>query len=820
MSNQGPDRRRHHGHIPDPSRRAQQSAAAGPPWEIGDYPDAAAWPGATGYQDPAAYQDPAPYPGERSYQDRYQAADASQDRGGASRYVTRQRATYRDGGSGDGQTYPGGTDGRRTGYPDPAPLPGSGYPEPGYRNTGYAEPHPSGPQPLEPHPSGPQPRGPHPSGPQPSAQGYRQPGARSYQGDPSYRDPGVFAGAGGPARGYAGYPDTGPYQEPAGFQAPVAEPFPYQEPAAFQAPVADPFPDQNGFPGQAPAQTTAYQPAEEHPSLPGVKLADLAAPDPTAYQGLEGYLRGTGPGGGAVAGGWRRGRGILTGIATGLLAGGVAIGVAILAAAFVRPQASPVIAIGDALLGRASARVFGPSDKLILLAAIYAVIAVLAMAIGLLARRRLAGGVTGMAALGAFGAFVALTRPESHATDVIPSLTGGAAGVAALVLLVRAGSPQVILAAAVQRGRGGYRRAAEPEVVGTNRRNFLLAGATAAGAAVVAGVAGKVLGKQALSTGGSGNAVAIPAPLQKAPPLQPGAELTVPGISPFYTPNASFYRVDTALVVPQLTTASWQLRIHGMVEKTITINYDDLIKRPQIQRDITIVCVSESVGGGYIGNARWQGTLLAPLLREAGVHPGATQIVMRDVQGMAIGVSTQAVMDGRDAMLAVSMNGEPLPAEHGFPVRVVIPGLYGYVSACKWVVDMELTTYPAYSAYWVKRGWSEQAEVKTESRIDTPKTGKALTAGPVVIGGVAWAQHKGIARVEVGIDGVWQAAALATQDTIDTWRQWYYRWNATPGAHTIQVRATDQTGYTQTAVVHEPLPNGATGYHTIQVNVA
>ncbi len=227
-------------------------------------------------------------------------------------------------------------------------------------------------------------------------------------------------------------------------------------------------------------------------------------------------------------------------------------------------------------------------------------------------------------------------------------------------------------------------------------------------------------------------------------------------MSPFYTPNASFYRVDTALVVPQLTTANWQLRIHGMVDKAISINFDDLMKRPQIQRDITIVCVSESVGGGYIGNARWQGARLADLLREAGVHPGATQIVMRDTQGMAIGVSTQAVMDGRDAMLAVAMNGQPLPPEHGFPVRVVVPGLYGYVSACKWVVDMEVTTYAAYNAYWVKRGWSEQAEVKTESRIDTPKPGKALTAGPVVVAGVAWAQRKGVARVEVGVDGVWQ----------------------------------------------------------------
>ena len=493
-----------------------------------------------------------------------------------------------------------------------------------------------------------------------------------------------------------------------------------------------------------------------------MKLADLGPQDPTAYEGLESYLRGDGTGRPGASMWRRRGHGFLAGICTGLLAGGVAIGVAVLAAAFVRPQASPVIAVGDAVLGGASQTLkaaalqsFGENYKVLLLVVIYAVIALLVMGFGLLARRRLAGGVIGMAALGAIGAFVALTRPESHATDVIPSLVGGVAGAVALALLVRAGEPQLILAAAAQRARGGHPAAGEPEVVGTNRRNFLLAGLSAAGAAVVAGVAGQVLTRQRFNVGSSRNAVAIPGPLQKAPPLKPGAELNnVPGISPFYTPNATFYRVDTALVVPQVTTAQWQLRIHGMVDKPVTISFDELIERPQIQRDITICCVSESVGGSYIGNARWQGTLLASLLREAGVHPAATQIVMRDVQGMAIGVSTEAVLDGRDAMLAVAMNGAPLPAEHGFPVRVVVPGLYGYVSACKWVVDMELTTYAAYDAYWVKRGWSEQAAVKTESRIDTPKAGRNLTAGQVVVAGVAWAMHKGIASVQVGIDGV------------------------------------------------------------------
>ncbi len=256
-----------------------------------------------------------------------------------------------------------------------------------------------------------------------------------------------------------------------------------------------------------------------------------------------------------------------------------------------------------------------------------------------------------------------------------------------------------------------------------------------------------------------------------------------------------------------------------MVDNPMTITFDQLSRLPMTEHDVTLTCVSESVGGGYIGNARWQGTLLADVLRKAGIQSGADQIVMRDAAGMTIGVATDPVMDGRASMLAVGMNGQPLPAAHGYPVRVVVPGLYGYASATKWVVDMELTTFGAFDAYWVRQGWSQQAPVKTESRIDVPKTGGDLTAGQATIAGVAWAQHRGIEAVEVSVDGTWHNASLARQDTIDTWRQWYYVWQATAGAHTLKVRATDKTGHTQTATVHQPEPNGATGYHTIRVNV-
>jgi len=366
-----------------------------------------------------------------------------------------------------------------------------------------------------------------------------------------------------------------------------------------------------------------------------------------------------------------------------------------------------------------------------------------------------------------------------------------------------------------------------------DRRKFLrAAGVTAVGAAA-AGIGGELLlGKQFRPAPPVSMTPTAPSPTTTAPPPQleihPMTPLpadqtldNIAGLSPFYTPNKKFYRVDTSLVLPKISSADWQLRIHGMVDRPMTLSYDDLIRLPLIDRDITLTCVSEAVGGNFIGNARWQGTLLAPILRKAGIHQGADQIVMRDMHGMTIGVATEPVMDGRDALLAVGMNGEVLPQAHGYPVRVVVPGLYGYVSATKWVVDMEFTTFGAFSAYWVKQtpAWSQQAPIKTESRIDVPKKRSTVAAGQVTIAGVAWAQHTGIEAVEVGIDGVFYQAKLPAQDTIDTWRQWYYVWDATPGQHVLQVRATNKSGYTQTAIKHRTDPDGATGYHTITVNV-
>lgn len=316
----------------------------------------------------------------------------------------------------------------------------------------------------------------------------------------------------------------------------------------------------------------------------------------------------------------------------------------------------------------------------------------------------------------------------------------------------------------------------------------------AAGAAAVGSAGAGLLGRS-LSGAGGRDAVAsrrnlvLPVPGSRAGAVPKGAQLRVPGVSPFVTANADFYRVDTALVVPKVDATTWRLRIHGQgVRHPLTLTFDDLLRRELVERDITLTCVSNEVGGPYVGNARWIGVRLADLLAESGVKPPseggpADQLVARSVDGMTIGSPVEDVMDGRDALLALGMNGEPLPFAHGFPVRMVVPGLYGFVSACKWIKDIELTTFDAYDPYWVKRGWARKAPIKTESRIDTPKPFARPKSGTVMVAGVAWAQHRGIDRVEVRVDdGPWQEARLAAEDTRDTWRQWSFPWQATRAA--------------------------------------
>ncbi len=353
-----------------------------------------------------------------------------------------------------------------------------------------------------------------------------------------------------------------------------------------------------------------------------------------------------------------------------------------------------------------------------------------------------------------------------------------------------------------------------------SRRHFLLVSGAAAGGAAVAAFAGRELNARQSVTQARA-ALRFPAPAEPAAPLPAGTDLHIPGLSSFITPNSTFYRVDTAIVLPQVDPQKWQLHIHGMVDREITISFAELLHKPLIEHYVTLTCVSNPVAGPYIGNAKWLGASLASIIREARPQAGATQLLCTSADGFTSGTPLQAVLDGPDALLAIAMNGTALPVEHGFPARMVVPGLYGYVSATKWVTDINVTTYGAQTSYWAQRGWSQQAPIKTESRIDVPLSGTTINPGRTAVAGVAWAQHKGVDAVEVRVDqGPWHEATLAAVPGIDTWRQWVWYWDATPGNHVIEARATDDTGYTQTAAQAPPPPNGATGYPSITATVS
>ncbi|MFB6874072.1 molybdopterin-dependent oxidoreductase [Streptomyces sp. NPDC056323] len=513
---------------------------------------------------------------------------------------------------------------------------------------------------------------------------------------------------------------------------------------------------------------------------------------------------------------------------SGLIAGFCALAVAELAAALVRPEAGPVTAVGGAVIDRTppavrdfAVRNFGTADKLALRLGILVLLALFAMAIGVLALRHRRLGSAAVLVFGLVGAVAAAGRPEGVPADALPSVVGAAVAVAVLYLLAGRLAPAPGAApAAGERGEGADG--------GFDRRGFVVAATATAAVSAVAGLLGRRL-TSSVQAGASASRhdLVLPAPRSAAPAVPAGAELRIRGLTPFITPDKDFYRVDTALVVPRVDAGAWRLRIHGRgVARPVTVGLHDLLRREIVERDITLACVSNEVGGPLVGNARWLGVRLADLLREAGVRPPseggpADQIVARSVDGMTIGTPVGTVMDGRDAMLAFGMNGEPLPFEHGFPVRMVVPGLYGYVSACKWIEDIELTTFTAYDAYWVRRGWAQQAPVKTESRIDTPRPSASPKAGVVPVAGVAWAQHRGISRVEVRVDGgKWHTARLAAAGTRDTWRQWVWEWPAASGRHTLEVRATDGTGATQTGIRTGTVPDGATGWHSVVVDVS
>jgi DMSO/TMAO reductase YedYZ molybdopterin-dependent catalytic subunit len=566
----------------------------------------------------------------------------------------------------------------------------------------------------------------------------------------------------------------------------------------------------------------------------------------------------SGSGGPAAALAAVAGAGALVGVVTALVALGVA---QLVAAILASPTGEPIPAVGEMSINHTSAAVknfaireFGSSDKTVLVWGIRGVLIIFAIVIGALAIRKLWLGLIGLAVFAGIGLYATLSQPTAKGDDVLPTLVGAVvAGFAMWYFsgvarrLVRPAEPTALAgpaggpappprapappagsvpAGSVPAGAAWWPAETVQTDVGLepapSRRRFLVTGAVVAGVSLVTYAGGSWLANTR-DVNAIQQALKLPKPAQPAPPLPPGTDLKIPGLSPFVTPNSNFYRVDTAIVLPEILPAHWQLRIHGMVQREVVLTFDDLLKRPLIEDWITLCCVSNPVSGPYIGNAKWLGASLNSLLRQAGIKAGADQLLCTSSDGFTSGTPVQIAMDGRDALLAVAMNNSSLPIEHGFPARLVIPGLYGYVSACKWIVDIEVTTYAANRAYWVPRGWAPQAPVKTESRIDVPTGINPIKVGQQVsIAGVAWAQHKGIEAVEVRIaNGHWQQARLAAVPGIDCWRQWVYDWtaNIATGSYLIEARATDKTGYTQTSLQEPPEPNGASGYPAVSINV-
>lgn len=509
-----------------------------------------------------------------------------------------------------------------------------------------------------------------------------------------------------------------------------------------------------------------------------------------------------------------RGRAPLAALA-GLLAALVALGAGELVAGLVGPASSPVVAVGDAVIALTPEPVtafaietFGRADKVALVVGTLLLVGAYALLVGVLGLRDRRLGVLGVLVLGAVGALAAVTRPAGEAVDALPSLAAAVAGVL------------VLLALLAPLGRSRAVVDGDPDGGALDRRRFVVTGAVAVGAAAVAGGGGRLLQRRTEVTSLRAG-VELPVPASPAPPLPAGADLAaeVEGLTPLVTRNGAFYRIDTALVAPRIRPADYRLEMTGMFDAPRSYTLDDLLGRPDvIERDITLTCVSNEVGGALAGSARWLGVPLAALLRENGIRPASDQLLCRSQDGMTIGTPTRSALEVEDAMLAFGMNGEPLPVVHGFPVRMVIPGLYGYVSACKWLTRIEATTFDAVDAFWVKRDWAVEGPITIASRIDTPEMLREFPAGPRAVAGVAWAQTRGIARVEVRVDdGDWVEARLSPALDADVWRQWVLVHDFAPGRHVVTVRATSTDGEVQTDERAAPFPAGASGWHSVEV---
>jgi len=516
---------------------------------------------------------------------------------------------------------------------------------------------------------------------------------------------------------------------------------------------------------------------------------------------------------------------LVTAAGAGLLAAGAGVAASALVAASFTGVPSPLESVGNAVIDLAPAVVkdvavetFGTADKAVLLSGIYLVIAAAAALAGVVGLRRPRLALWMTAGLGALAVAAGATDRTSMLAGPLTALP---AVVALVVSVLTLGWLLAVLGRQERTDSTPWWEPHPGDDVGADfdRRRFLQAVLVTGGVVAAAAVGTRLLGSAAAVA--SRARVRLPPATDGAGVVPAGAELDVRGITPYLTPNDDFYRIDTALSPPDVPTDTWTLRVHGMVDNPLTLDFTDLLRRRLVERRITLTCVSNEVGGDLIGNATWIGVPLADLLNEAGVDAGADALLSTSADGFTAGTPLAAVTDGRDAIVAVGMNGEPLPIVHGFPARMVVPGLYGYVSATKWVTDIEVTRFADFEAYWTSRGWAEEGPIKTAARIDVPAAEAELDAGRHAVAGVAWAQTRGIAKVEVRVDdGDWADARLGAQDGQDTWRQWVYEWDAAPGRHTVQVRATDRTGSTQTSDQAPPRPDGATGWPSRTVTVS
>lgn len=507
----------------------------------------------------------------------------------------------------------------------------------------------------------------------------------------------------------------------------------------------------------------------------------------------------------------------------GLTSAAAGFAIAELAALIVAPLASPFLAVGSLLIDLAPPAVkdavialFGTNDKLFLLILLAVLVAIVTAGAGMLELAAPPWGTVVLTLIGVVATIAVVTRAQAGALSAVPAVVGTLGS----ILLLRLLMPRLRDWSA--EAESSPTDASEPAAsASVSRRGFLiLLGGTAA-AAVVVGIGSRLANAASVAVDTVRQAISLPRPAKAAPPIPAEASLDVEGLSPLVTPNDSFYRIDTALRVPAVDPSEWRLRVTGMVEREIELTFDELLAMPLTETVITLMCVSNEVGGDLIGNAVWLGYPIRELLAQAGPLSGADMVLSRSVDGFTAGTPLEILLEeDRGSILAVGMNGEPLPPAHGFPVRMVVPGLYGYVSATKWVTELKVTTFDDDRAYWTDRGWSARGPIKIGSRIDVPSRSASPSAGTVAVAGVAWAQHTGIRGVEVQIDGgAWEAARLATEISSDTWVQWVYEWDAAPGDHEIAVRATDAKGELQSDADVPVVPDGAEGWHTISVTV-